>query len=237
MKLSPELRLAVFHLLLKVDGFRLMLHRGLRRVSLHEQSLPAWERTQKPLALSRTSQMMSILSVNKEIRAEALLELYAGNSFEFVCLAGLRDFLKMIGPDSRKYVRQVAFPYVNISAAAAGAKLLMESDTLQKLTILMSVHQDSTTGHYNINVSSRSFPTMTSIPGFNSLKRLRGIRELNFHADMEHTLLDNFLRPLVTQPRVSEKRKVKRVKKVKVNQHAKGSTEPDNQTLPSNAIV
>ena len=82
----------------------------------------------------------------------------------------------------------------------------------------MSAVQDPD-GHYIFNSSRRKFSSLTQIPGFSSLKRLRGIQQLTFDPNLNHAILDAFLRPIITQPKVTKKsKKVKKTVKRKIDE-------------------
>lgn len=54
-------------------------------------------------------------------------------------MGGLKKFFHNIGPINKIHMQNVSVHYDNLSVAAAGARLLTESDKLQKLTLIMSV--------------------------------------------------------------------------------------------------
>ncbi|THW91413.1 hypothetical protein D6D15_03869 [Aureobasidium pullulans] len=214
MKLPVELRLKIYRLVLKATGFRLRVGRGT--FLAYEEKVPVWASTsQNIFTMPRISKMLALLSVSKQIHSEAMPEFYRENHFEFLDMSCLKSFLTNIGTERRKFIRNITVRYLGISTAAAGAKLLTQSDTLQKLTLIMSVSQDPA-GHYTIDSSRRKFPSLAQIPGFTALKRLRGIKQLAFNPELEHNVVDAFLRPFITQPKVVKAKKTKNSNKRKL---------------------
>jgi hypothetical protein len=131
----------------------------------------------------------------------------------------MKTFLHNIGPERRKWIRNVSVSYTNLSVAAAGARLLAESEHLQRLTLIMSATQDPA-GHFTINSGRRKFSALTQVPGVSSLKRLRGLQQLTFDPNQAHAVLDAFLRPLVTQPKAVKKVKKTVKRKTESNEEA-----------------
>ncbi|KEQ74531.1 hypothetical protein M436DRAFT_44101 [Aureobasidium namibiae CBS 147.97] len=203
MKIPLEVRVKIYHLILKVSGFRLLV--GNRSFVAHDERVPIWETcSQDALTMPPVQSFLALLSVNKDIFEEAMPEFFRQNHFQFTDMSSLKEFFHNIGPIRRKHMRNVSVHYDNLSVAAAGARLLTESDTLQKLTLIMSARKDPA-GHFMINHSRRKFATLSKIPGFSSLKRLRGIQQLTFDPHRDHAVADAFLRPLITQPKVVKK--------------------------------
>jgi len=203
MKIPLEVRVKIYHLILKVSGFRLLV--GNRSFVAHDEEVPIWEtRSQDALTMPPVQQFLALLSVNKDIFEEAMPEFFRQNHFQFTDMGSLKKFFHNIGPIRRKHMRNVSLHYDNLSVAAAGARLLTESDTLQKLTLIISARKDPA-GHFMINHSRRKFAALSKIPGFSSLKRLRGIKQLTFDPHRDHTVVDAFLRPFVTQPKAVKK--------------------------------
>lgn len=200
LKMPIELRVKIYRLVLKVSGFRLLV--GNKSFVAHDEQVPIWEtRSYNALTMPPVQGFLALLSVNKDVYKHAMPEFFHQNHFEFRDMGSLKKFLHNIGPIRRAHMRNVSVRYDNLSVAAAGARLLIESDTLQKLTLIMSVNQDPA-GHFTINSSRRKFATLNKIPGFSSLKRLRGIQQLTFDPDLDHAVVDAFLRPVITQPKV-----------------------------------
>jgi len=203
MKIPLEVRVKIYHLILKVSGFRLLV--GNRSFVAHDEKVPIWEtRSQDALTMPPVQEFLALLSVNKDIFEEAMPEFFRQNHFQFTDMGSLKKFFHNVGPIRRKHMRNVSLHYDNLSVAAAGARLLTESDTLQKLTLIMSARKDPA-GHFMINHSRRKFAALSKIPGFSSLKRLRGIKQLTFDPHRDHAVVDAFLRPFVTQPKVVKK--------------------------------
>lgn len=214
LELPAELLLKIYRLVLKVSGFRLLV--GDKSFKAYDEKVPIWDsRSYDALTMPPIQEFLALLSVNKEVHELAMPEFFHSNHFQFRDMGNLKTFLQNIGPERRKHMRNVSFHYENLSVAAAGARLLAESDHLQKLTLIMSATQDPA-GHFTINSSRRKFSTLTKIPGFASLKRLRGIQQLTFHPNRDHAVVDAFLRPVITQPKPKAVKKVKRAYKRKV---------------------
>jgi hypothetical protein len=213
--LPAELLLKICRLVLKVSGFRLLVVN--KSFKAYDEKVPIWDsRSYDALTMPLVQDFLALLSVNKEVHEYAMPEFFHSNHFQFRDMGSLKTFLQNIGPDRRKHIRNVSFHYENLSVAAAGARLLAESDHLQKLTLIMSATQDPA-GHYTINSSRRKFTALTKIPGFSSLKRLRGIQQLTFDPNRDHAVVDAFLRPVITQPKPPKLvKKVKRAYKRKV---------------------
>ena len=210
LKIPIEIRMKIYHLVLKISGFRLLV--GTRSLSVYDDKVPIWEsRSQNALTMPPLNDFLALLSVNKQIYNEAMPEFYHENHFQFRDMGSMRNFLHNIGPERRKHMRNVSAYYDNLSAAAAGARLLTESDTLQKLTLTISATQDPA-GHFTMNSSRRRFSSLTQIPGFTSMKRLRGVQQLTFNPKLKHEVVETFLRPIITQPKSS--RVVKKTKKI-----------------------
>ncbi|KAG2163178.1 hypothetical protein VTO58DRAFT_110644 [Aureobasidium pullulans] len=225
MKLPVELRLKIYRLVLKATGFRLRVGRGT--FLAYEEKVPVWASTsQNIFTMPRISKMLALLSVSKQIHSEAMPEFYRENHFEFLDMSCLKSFLTNIGTERRKFIRNITVRYLGISTAAAGAKLLTQSDTLQKLTLIMSVSQDPA-GHYTIDSSRRKFPSLAQIPGFTALKRLRGIKQLAFNPELEHNVVDAFLRPFITQPKVVKAKKTKDSNKRKLKELGTNDSDHD----------
>lgn len=220
LRIPLEIRMKVFHLVLKASGCRLLV--GTRSLTVYDDKIPIWEsQSQNALKMPPLSDFLALLSVNKQVYNEAMPEFYHENHFQFRDMGIMKNFLLKIGPERRKHMRNVSVYYDNLSAAAAGARLLTESDTLQKLTLTILATQDPA-GHFTVNSSRRRFSSLTQVPGFTSLKRLRGIQQLAFNPRLEHGVVDAFLRPIITQPKSS--RVVKKTKKI-----AKRKSEVDHE--------
>ncbi|KAI4757776.1 hypothetical protein E4T52_10155 [Aureobasidium sp. EXF-3400] len=213
--LPAELLFKICRMVLKVSGFRLLV--GNKSFMAYDEKVPIWDtRSQDALTMPPVQDFLALLSVNKEVHQYAMPEFFHSNHFQFRDMGSLKTFLQNIGPERRKHIRNVSLHYENLSVAAAGARLLAESDHLQKLTMIMSATQDPA-GHFTINASRRKFTTLSKIPGFSSLKRLRGIQQLTFDPNREHAVIDAFLRPAITQPKPPKLvKKVKRAYKRKV---------------------
>jgi hypothetical protein len=206
MKLPNELLLEICRLVVKVPGHRLLV--GNKSFSAYDEQTPIWaSRAQDSLTMPPVQDFLALLSVNKQVREYAMPVLFYENHFQFRDMRSMKTFLHNIGPERRKWMRNVSVSYTNLSFAAAGARLLAESEHLQKLTLIMSATQDPA-GHFTINSGRRKFSTLTQVPGVSSLKRLRGLQQLTFDPNLAHAVLDAFLRPIVTQPKA-----VKKVKK------------------------
>ncbi|KAH0407342.1 hypothetical protein KCU90_g23081, partial [Aureobasidium melanogenum] len=176
-----------------------------------------WEsRSQDALRMPPLNNFLALLSVNKQVYNEAMPEFYHENHFQFRDMGSMKNFLLNIGPERRKHMRNVSVSYDNLSAAAAGTRLLAESDTLQKLTLTISATQDPA-GHFTVNSSRRRFSSLSQIPGFSSMKRLRGVQQLIFNPRLEHDVVDAFLRPIITTPKPSKLAKTKKSTKRKRN--------------------
>ncbi|KAH0402678.1 hypothetical protein KCU89_g2905, partial [Aureobasidium melanogenum] len=208
LKIPIEIRMKIYHLVLKVSGFRLLV--GTQSLSVYDDKIPAWEsHSQDALRMPPLNDFLALLSVNKQVYNEAMPEFYHKNHFQFRDMGSMKNFLHNIGPERRKHMRNVSVSYDNLSAAAAGARLLAESDTLQKLTLTMSATQDPA-GHFTVNSSRRRFSSLTQIPGFSSMKRLRGVQQLIFNPRLEHAVVDAFLRPIITTPKPSKLAKTRK---------------------------
>ncbi|CAD0087872.1 unnamed protein product [Aureobasidium vineae] len=218
LMIPVELRVKIYRLVLKASGFRLLV--GNQSFSVYNEDTPIWDsRAQDALLMPPIAGFLALLSVNKQIHSEAMPEFYHENHFQFTDMGAMKRFLKNIGAERRKHVRNVSVYYDNLSAAAAGAKLLTESDTLQKLTLTITATQDAA-GHFTINSSRRKFSTLTQVPGFAAMKRLRGVQELAFNPRLEHAVVDAFLRPIITQPKSTRVvRKTKKTAKRKSSDH------------------
>ena len=81
-------------------------------------------------------------------------------------------------------MRKVSVHCSGLAVVAAGAGLLAESDTSQKLTLIMSANQDPA-GHLTNNSSRPKFATLNKVPGFSSLNRLRTVQQLTFDRNLE----------------------------------------------------
>lgn len=203
LEMPVELRVKIYRLVIKVSGFRLLV--GNKSFVAHDEQVPIWEtRSYDALTMPPVQDFLALLSVNKAVYQDAMPEFFHQNHFQFRDMGSIKKFLHNIGPVRRTHMRNVSVHYDNLSVAAAGARLLTESDTLQKLTLIMSVSQDPA-GHFTINSSRRRFATLNKIPGFSSLKRLRGVQQLAFDPGLEHAVVDAFLRPFITQPAVVKK--------------------------------
>ncbi|KAH0338341.1 hypothetical protein KCU81_g7671, partial [Aureobasidium melanogenum] len=211
LKIPIEIRMKIYHLVLKVAGFRLLV--GTQSLSVYDDKIPSWEsRSQDALRMPPLNEVLALLSVNKQVYNETMPEFYQENHFQFRDMGSMKNFLHNIGPERRKHMRNVTVSYDNLSAAAAGARLLAESDTLQRLTLTISATHDPA-GHFTVNSSRRRFSTLTQIPGFSSMKRLRGVQELVFNPGLEHGVVDAFLRPIITTPKPSKLAKKKSIKR------------------------
>ena len=93
---------------------------------------------------------LALLLVNKEVHELAMPEFSHSTHFQFRDMGSLKTFLQNIGPEGRKHMRNVSFHYENLSVAAAGARLLAESDHLQKLTLIMAATQNPA-GYFTID--------------------------------------------------------------------------------------
>ena len=205
LEMPNELRIKIYRLIFKVSGFRLLV--GNKSFVAHDEQVPIWEtRSYDALTMPPVQNFLALLSVNKEVYKHAMPEFFQQNHFQFRDMGSLKKFLHNIGPIRRMHMRNVSVHYDNLSVAAAGARLLAESDTLQKLTLIMSANQNPA-GHFTINSSRRKFATLNKVPGFSSLKRLRGVQQLTFDPNLNHAVVDAFLRPVITQPKVDEKHK------------------------------
>ncbi|KAI5201348.1 hypothetical protein E4T39_05222 [Aureobasidium subglaciale] len=217
LDIPVEVRLKIYRLVLKVAGFRLVV--GQKWLNAYDEKIPIWDfQTQTPLTMPPLSELLSLLSVNKQIYEEAMPEFYHENHFQFSNMVLMKDFLTNMGAERRRHMRNVSVGYYKLSAAAAGARLLTESDTIQKLTLIVSGSQDPA-GHYTLDGSRRHFKTLGQVPGFTALSRLRGVQQLTFNPTLEHTVIDAFLRPLVTQPKPIKKIKGKSRKTSKKRKH------------------
>ncbi|KAK6003214.1 hypothetical protein QM012_001059 [Aureobasidium pullulans] len=224
LKTPVEIRMRIYHLVLKVSGFRLLV--GNRSFSVYDDKIPIWEsRSQNALTMPPLNDFLALLSVNKQIYNEAMPEFYHENHFQFRDMGSMKNFLHNIGPERRKHMRNVSVYYDNLSAAAAGARLLAESDTLQRLTLTISAAQDPA-GHFTVNSSRRRFSSLTQIPGFTSMKRLRNVQQLTFNPRLEHDVIDAFLRPIVTMPKSGKVVKRKRKHVELVSDHETGQPSP-----------
>ncbi|CAD0115279.1 unnamed protein product [Aureobasidium uvarum] len=220
LMIPVELRMKIYRLVLKASGFRLLV--GNQSFSVYNEHTPIWDsHAQDALFMPPIAGFLALLSVNKQIHSEAMPEFYHENHFQFSDMGAMKRFLKNIGAERRKHVRNVSVYYDNLSAAAAGAKLLTESETLQKLTLMITATQDAA-DHFKVNSSRRKFATLTQVPGFSAMKRLRGVQELTFNPRLEHAVVDALLRPIITQPKST--RVVRKIKKT-----AKRKPESDHE--------
>ncbi|KAG9666795.1 hypothetical protein KCU98_g9278, partial [Aureobasidium melanogenum] len=213
LEIPIEIRMKIYHLVLKVSGFRLLV--GTQSLSVYDDKITTWEsRSQDALKMPPLNNFLALLSVNKQVYNEAMPEFYHENHFQFRDMGSMKNFLHNIGSERRKHMRNVSVSYYNLSAAAAGARLLAESDTLQKLTLTISATKDPA-GHFTVNSSRRRFSSLTQIPGFSSMKRLRGVQQLVFNPRLEHDVVDAFLRPIITAPKPSKLSRKKKSNKRK----------------------
>ncbi|KAI4721394.1 hypothetical protein E4T48_02336 [Aureobasidium sp. EXF-10727] len=223
LMIPVELRMKIYSLVLKVSGFRLLV--GNESFSVYNEDTPIWDsRAQDALLMPPIADFLALLSVNKQIHNEAMPEFYHENHFQFRDMGAMKRFLINIGTERRKHMRHVSVRYDNLSAAAAAAKLLTESESLQKLTLTIAATQDAA-GHFTVNSSRRKFSTLTQVPGFTAMKRLRGVQQLTFNPRLEHTVVDAFLRPIITQPKSTRVvRKTKKIAKRKSDSDHESST-------------
>jgi hypothetical protein len=218
MKLPNELLLEICRLVVKVPGHRLLV--GNKSFSAYDEQTPIWaSRSQDSLTMPPVQDFLALLSVSKQVREYAMRVFFYDNHFQFKDMRSMKTFLHNIGPERRKWIRNVSVSYTNLSVAAAGARLLAESEHLQRLTLIMSATQDPA-GHFTINSGRRKFSALTQVPGVSSLKRLRGLQQLTFDPNQAHAVLDAFLRPLVTQPKAVKKVKKTVKRKTESNEEA-----------------
>jgi hypothetical protein len=205
LTLPNELKSEICRLVLKVTGFRLLV--GKQSFTAYDESTPIWtSRACDALTMPPVQDLLALLSVDKVLGKMAGYLFYNQNHFQFRDMGSMKNFLHNIGPERAGQMRNVSVQYMNLSAAAAGAKLLAKSAHIQQLTLMMSATQDPA-GHFTINSSRRRFSSLTQVPGFSSLKRLRGVQQLTFNPNLNHAVLDAFLRPIVTMPWVDKKAK------------------------------
>ncbi|KAI5273058.1 hypothetical protein E4T47_03736 [Aureobasidium subglaciale] len=217
LEIPVEIRLKIYRLVLKVAGFRLVV--GQHGLIAHDENIAVWEcHTQMPLTMLPLSEFLTLLSVNKRVYGESMPEFYHENHFEFSNMVVMKEFLTNMGAERRCHMRNVSVGYYKLSAAAAGARLLTESDTIQRLSLIVSGTQDPA-GHYILGGSRRHFKTLGQVPGFTALKRLRGVQQLTFNPKLEHTVIEAFLRPVITQPKPIKKIKGKGRKTSKKRKH------------------
>lgn len=211
LRLPLEVRLMVYCFVLQIKGYRLMVG---KKLYAYEETTPARYAVSGELGLDMPSlsEILNPFTVNKQVYQEAMPEFYSKNHFHFPSLRALKNFLNADRSDRRKFMRNVTVNYDSIYVAAAGAKLLAQSDMLQRLTLVVGVTKDET-GLFTIATSRRKFASVGQIPGFTTLKSIRGLRELNFEPTLDSSLVDEFLRASVTQPRAIDNAKVRKPKK------------------------
>ncbi|KAI4834408.1 hypothetical protein E4T44_08829 [Aureobasidium sp. EXF-8845] len=220
LTLPNELKAEICHLVLEVTGFRLLV--GKQSFTAYDESTPIWaSRACDALTMPPIQDLLALLSVDKVLGKMAGYLFYNKNHFQFRDMGSMKNFLHNIGPERTGQMRNVSVQYMNLSVAAAGAKLLAKSAHIQRLTLIMSATQDPA-GHFTVNSSRRRFSSLTQVPGFSSLKRLRGVQQLTFHPNLNHAVLDAFLRPIVTMPWVN-----KELKKPKKTLKRKRESEED----------
>jgi hypothetical protein len=205
LTLPDELKSEICRLVLEITGFRLLV--GKQSFTAHDERIPIWaSRACDALIMPPVQDLLALLSVDKVLGQMAGYLFYNQNHFQFRDMGSMKNFLHNIGPERTGQMRNVSVQYMNLSVAAAGAKLLAKSAHIQQLTLIMSATQDPA-GHFTINSSRRKFSSLTQVPGFSSLKRLRGVQQLTFNPNLNHAVLDAFLRPIVTMPWVEKKPK------------------------------
>jgi hypothetical protein len=205
LTLPNELKSEICRLVLEVTGFRLLV--GKQSFTAYDESTPIWASCAcDALIMPPVQDLLALLSVDKVLGKMAGYLFYNQNHFQFRDMGSMKNFLHNIGPERTGQMRNVSVQYMNLSVAAAGAKLLAKSAHIQQLTLIMSATQDPA-GHFTINSSRRRFSSLTQVPGFSSLKRLRGVQQLTFNPNLNHAVLDAFLRPIVTMPWVDKKPK------------------------------
>ncbi|KAH0052410.1 hypothetical protein KCU96_g23053, partial [Aureobasidium melanogenum] len=112
LKIPIEIRMKIYHLVLKVSDFRLLV--GTQSLSLYDDKIPTWEsRSQDALRMPPLNNFLALLSVNKQVYNEAMPEFYHENHFQFRDMGSMKNFLLNIGPERRKHMRNVSVSYDN----------------------------------------------------------------------------------------------------------------------------
>jgi hypothetical protein len=231
LTMPDELKTEVCRLVLQVTGFRLLV--GTQSFTAYDERTPIWSsRACDALIMPDVQDMLALLSVDKVLGRMAGYLFYNQNHFQFRDMGSMKNFLHNIGPERAGQMRNVSVHYINLSVAAAGARLLVKSAHIQQLTLIMSATQDPA-GHFTINTSRRKFSSLTQVPGFSSLKRLRGVQQLTFNPNLNHAVLDAFLRPIVTMPWVDKKPK-KTLKRKRESEEVAAAPSKEDAAAPSN---
>ena len=239
MQLPPEIRCLIYSNLLSFSSMVLSLTRDERGRPLmlftprsqHNKRLDSFERLSVSLRPSRS--LLAIVAVSKQISKEAIAIFYGQNHFFAESMPILGKFLENIGTDRRRSLVHLSFNYPepwDIQSRCRPStcfKSLLDCRNLRRLDILgiretQFMSADDAVRPFG---APKACKQPSSIPGFTTLARLRGLHELTF--ELPCPRLEAWLRPKITAPRDGDERSKSGSKKKKKEVKSARFVDPD----------
>jgi len=189
-RLPPELRFIVYQWTLFFDGegkgWTPEEGRVRRKTAAGSRHIFAGFVNGQEIPCASPQEMLQLLSVSKQVYAEAAGVFYSENSFSFENVPSLWKFLSGIGAHRRRFMRRISLEYYSFNNNKKDARfanrafqLLMEADHLRKLHI--DLDEQSILSTY------KKFKGVHNFPGFRTLRQLRGVKVVTFEGCFAET--------------------------------------------------
>ncbi|KAK5138280.1 hypothetical protein LTR08_003341 [Meristemomyces frigidus] len=222
-RLPAELRVRIYELVLgfPCTGIRVDIERprfGSVRSQLYVTSRSYEANTDegsehKPhdLKCRSSAKILALLQANKQIYQEALPVFYSINTFDIASTTHLSRFLAIMPPSCLKHLGHIRFTYLPSDApgAASAFRRLKTIEHLRELDI--DIDEAAWLDHTAPRKRMQVYPDLKKLPGFATLRSIRGLKRVSFHGDCEN--VKAYLGPEMTKPKPASKGTAKRAKR------------------------